>query len=356
MSDKRSEAERLYGRVAALVTRPVSLMEVCGTHTMAISRSGLRNRLPGDLRLISGPGCPACVTPCELIDTAIAMSRELGVTVLSFGDMIRVPGSTSSLERERAAGRDVRIVYSPFDGLRMAEAQRDRLFVFLGIGFETTSPLVAATLMRAAETSTSNFLILPAFKLVPPAMNALVQSGRARIDGFLCPGHVSAIIGCAPYEPIASDMGVPCVVTGFEASDVLEGVVMTLEQIAEGRSEVEVQYSMAVPPEGNPTAAALAAAAFRPCDSNWRGIGSIPSSGLELNDEYAVFDARGRIDVEIFPALDPADGCSCGDVMSGLLAPPECPLFGTACDPSHPVGPCMVSSEGACAAYHRYGG
>jgi hydrogenase expression/formation protein HypD len=353
---KASAAERLFSRVHELTRRPVSLMEVCGTHTMAICRHGLRARLPKNLRLISGPGCPACVTPCDQIDAAVAMSAEPGVTLVTFGDMLRVPGSTSSLERERADGRDIRVVYSPLDGLNMATEEPDRLFVFLGIGFETTSPLVAATLVRAAELHARNFLLIPAFKLVPPAMAALVRGKETKIDGFLCPGHVSAIIGSAPYEEISSAMGVPCVITGFEALDILEGIAMSLEQIAGGRSQVEIQYSRAVPQNGNPEAMKLAASVFRPCDSQWRGIGFIPNSGLELNEEFAAFNARGRIEVEIRGAPDLQEGCSCGEVMTGLLTPFECPLFGSACDPSHPIGPCMVSSEGACAAYHRYGG
>jgi hydrogenase expression/formation protein HypD len=339
----------------ARVRHPVSIMEVCGTHTMAIGRHGLRSRLPAGLRLISGPGCPACVTPCELIDTAIVMSREPGVTLLSFGDMMRVPGTQSTLSREKAAGHDIRVIYSPSDALDLAEAEKERLFVLLGIGFETTSPSVAAMLIDARDKAARNIFVLPAFKLVPPAMAALVSNRRALIDGFLCPGHVSAIIGCGPYESLAHDMSVPCVITGFEALDILKGVVMLLEQIDSERAAVEVQYTRAVPRMGNPTAMDLSARVFRPCDSYWRGIGLISKSGLELRDDYAVYDARARIDVEAPPARDLAEGCSCGDVMSGLLAPTECPLFGKACDPCHPVGPCMVSSEGACAAYHRYG-
>jgi len=350
------EAEQRYGRIAELVTRPLALMEVCGTHTMAISKAGLRSRVPRPLRLLSGPGCPVCVTPREQIDQAIAMAREPGVVVASFGDMLRVPGATSSLERERAAGARVQIVYSPVDALALAQDIPDQLVVFIGVGFETTSPTVAATLVRAAEAAVDNFYVLPAFKLVPPAMAALLAGGGARIDGFICPGHVTAIIGSAAYRPLCDQHHIPCVVTGFEVLDILDGVTMLLEQIATGRAAVEVQYRRAVTDAGNTTARALLERVFRVCDSSWRGIGTIPGSGLELAPEFERFDARRRIPVEVAPAPGFDRGCACGEVMRGLLLPPDCPLFGQACVPAHPVGPCMVSSEGACAAYHRYGG
>jgi hydrogenase expression/formation protein HypD len=348
-------AEHYYDEIKALVQHPISLMEVCGTHTMAISRFGLRARLPESLRLISGPGCPVCVTSCEQIDQAIGMAREPGVTIMSFGDVMRVPGSESSLERERACGRSVRVIYSPFDALQYAMRNPDQTVVLVGIGFETTSPTVAATLVRATEMRVGNFLVLPAFKLVVPAMAALVAERGSRIDGFLCPGHVSAIIGSAPYEPLARKHRVPCVVTGFEAVDILEGIAMLLRQIATGRSEVEVQYRRAVPREGNPAALDLLARVFRPCDAQWRGIGVIPASGLDLSRAFQAFDARQAVPVEVPAGLDLPEGCSCGEVMKGLLSPSECALFGTACTPTQPVGPCMISSEGACAAYMRYG-
>jgi len=330
-------------------------MEVCGTHTMAIGRSGIRSRLPGDLRLISGPGCPVCVTPCAVIDRAVAMSREAGVSVMTFGDMMRVPGTASTLDRERAEGRDVRIIYSPIDALKYAEDHPDRIVVLIGIGFETTSPTIAATLVRAKEQGTENFFVLPAFKRIPPAMALLAADKEAMIDGFICPGHVSAVIGSEAYRPIARDPGVPCVVTGFEALDILEGVEMLLAQISEGRSDVEIQYRRAVPVEGNPAALAVLRRVFRVTDGDWRGIGTIADSGLELSDEFRMFDAARRVPVRVSAVQDLPDGCSCGDVMKGLKIPIECPLFGKACVPQHPVGPCMVSGEGACAAYHRYG-
>jgi hydrogenase expression/formation protein HypD len=351
-----AEADQYYDRIMALVQRPTSLMEVCGTHTMAISRFGLRARMPKYLRLISGPGCPVCVTSCRQIDQAIAMARETGVTVMSFGDMIRVPGSESSLDSERAKGRDVRVIYSPFDALRYAMRKPKQNIVLVGIGFETTSPSVAATLVRAAELRVRNFFVLPAFKLVVPAMAALVAENGFCVDGFLCPGHVSAIIGSAPYRALAETYHVPCVVTGFEAMDILKGVTMLLEQIVDGRSEVEVEYRRAVPQEGNPTALALLERVFRRHDARWRGLGVIPGSGLELSDEYAAFDARSRVPTKVPAVPDLPKGCSCGEVMQGLRIPTECSLFGMACTPARPVGPCMISGEGACAAYMRYGG
>jgi hydrogenase expression/formation protein HypD len=356
MKTQRVKAETLYSKIEQLAHRHASLMEVCGTHTMAIGRFGIRSRLPENLRLISGPGCPVCVTPCAIIDYAVAMSREPGVSIMTFGDMMRVPGTDSTLDRERAEGRDIHIVYSPMDALHYAEKHPTRVVVFIGIGFETTSPTVAATLVRAMEQRITNFHVLPAFKCIPPAMALLAGDGHANIDGFICPGHVSAVIGSEAYRPIAHDMGVPCVVTGFEALDILEGVDMLLTQINEGRSDVEIQYRRAVPANGNPAALALLHRVFRTTDCEWRGIGSIANSGLELSEEFHVFDACVRVPVAVSTKQDLPDGCSCGDVMKGLKIPTSCPLFGNACVPNHPVGPCMVSSEGACAAYHCYGG
>ncbi len=352
----RQGAERAYEAIAGLVRAPVQLMEVCGTHTMAISRFGIRSRIPKQLRLLSGPGCPVCVTPGATIDQLVAMAGEPGVVITTFGDMMRVPGTTSSLEQARALGRDIRMVYSPMDALELAQQLPDKVVVLMGVGFETTSPTIAATVVKAKQRGATNFVVLPAFKLVPPAMAALLSSREARIDGFICPGHVSAIIGTAPYEPLARDYHVSCVVTGFEALDVLDGVVMLLRQLREERAEVEVQYSRAVPKEGNPTALELMGRVFRVVDGIWRGIGRIPATGLEFRGEFSEFDARKRIPVQVNEqAADLPNGCDCGEVMRGLKVPPECRLYGKGCTPSHPVGPCMVSTEGACAAYYRYG-
>jgi hydrogenase expression/formation protein HypD len=354
-SDLRARAEGCYERIEQLVSKPVSLMEVCGTHTMAISRFGIRARVPAQLKLLSGPGCPVCVTPASQIDHMLAMAREPGVVLATFGDMMRVPGSSSSLQQERSAGRDIRVVYSPFDAMELARAEPSRVVVFAGVGFETTSPTIAATMVRALESGVRNFCVYPAFKVVPPAMEALVASGEARIDGYICPGHVSTILGSAAYEPIAARCKVPCVVTGFEALDVLQGVILLLEQLAAGRAEVQVQYARAVSREGNVTALALLRRVFRSCDAAWRGIGVIPGTGLEPADEFESMDARRRLAVPPpTGSIDLPDGCGCGEVMRGLKVPTDCAMFGAACTPSRPIGPCMVSTEGACAAWYRY--
>jgi hydrogenase expression/formation protein HypD len=354
--DPRARADELVARIQAALPRPLSLMEVCGTHTMAIGHHGLRSRMPAGLRLVSGPGCPVCVTPGEDVDRAIAMAQQPGVIVTTFGDMMKVPGTHGSLAKARAEGARVQVVYSPIDALRIAQENPDHKVVFVGIGFETTTPTIAATMIRAKRAGVPNFFVLPAFKVVPEAMEALVLSPRTNIDGFICPGHVSALIGLAPYAPLAEKYGVPCVVTGFEALDILEGVAMLVEQIAAGEARVENQYKRAVPPGGNPQAMAVIRQVLQPCDAMWRGVGVIPGTGLEPRPEYASMDARVHVPVEIPPPADLPAGCSCGAVMLGLLLPDECPLFGKACTPASAVGPCMVSSEGACAAYFKYGG
>jgi len=347
--------DELLSMIHELAAEPVSLMEVCGTHTMAIGRFGLRSMMPPGLALLSGPGCPVCVTPRADIDRVIAMSVEPGVTVVTFGDMMRVPGSCGSLALARASGADVRVIYSPVDAIDVAAGDPARLVVLFGVGFETTSPTIAVTLTLAARLGVRNLLLYPAFKLVPPAMEAICSSGATAIDGFICPGHVSAVIGSGPYEPIASEHGIPCVIAGFEARDILEAVAMLLGQIAQCRHEVEIQYTRAVPPQGNPRARAALEEVLVTCDAEWRGIGPIPRSGLTLGPGFAGLDARTRIAVEPEQAAPEPEGCACGEVMRGIIVPPECPLFGGACVPESPVGPCMVSGEGACAAYMRYG-
>ncbi len=354
-AERRALTHSLLAMIHGLVSGPVTLMEVCGTHTMAIGRHGLRSLLPPELRLLSGPGCPVCVTPCRQIDECIAMAREPGVTITTFGDMMRVPGTSSSLSEERSRGRDVRVVYSAADALEIARSEPTRLVVFFGIGFETTSPTVASTLVQAAERGIHNYQVLPAFKLVTPAMDALAGGGQTRIDGFICPGHVSAIIGSSAYEAIASRYGIPCVITGFDALDILQGVAMLLEQRAEARAEVQIQYTYAVPPAGNRTAIGLMDRVFRRGDASWRGIGPIPGSGMILAPEFSGHDALACVPVEVDDGPDLPDGCQCGEVLRGLIEPARCRLFGKACTPSRPVGPCMVSTEGACAAHHRFG-
>ena len=392
--------QRLAERVRAMRVPPAALMEVCGTHTVAIARYGLRQALPAGVRLISGPGCPVCVTPQEQIDHFIALGRGAGAppakaqasggasenappyrtTLATFGDMVRVPGSVESLERARADGVEVLVVYSPLDAVAAAERRPEHQVVFFGIGFETTAPAVALAIKEARRKRLGNFSVLVAHKLIPPAMMALVgracprppQSGPGRepgfaakgqeasscptvqVDGFLCPGHVSVIIGSKAYEPVAA-RGKPCVVAGFEPADILRGIEMLLCQLAEGRSEVEIEYSRAVRREGNRRAQELLAEVFRPVDARWRGLGEIPSSGLALREEFGEFDATKRFLVKVAPAAEPP-GCRCGEVLRGAIEPQECPLFGEACTPANPVGACMVSSEGACQAWHRYRG
>ena len=340
-------------RLVAGCNRTMTFMEVCGTHTMSIYQYGIRSLLPAEVRLISGPGCPVCVTPVGYIDKAVAYSRMPGTIIATFGDMLRVPGSTSSLQEERARGADVRIVYSPLDAVKLAERNRDRRVVFLGIGFETTAPTIAGSILAAAEAGVGNYFVLASHKTIPGPMEVLTADPDLGLDGYLCPAHVSAIIGADAYRPLVDKCGVACVVTGFEPTDVLQGLTMLVRQVIEGRSDVEIQYSRVVRPEGNLKAQEILSRVFVPCDSVWRGIGAIPGSGLAIADAFAHFDAERQIPVEIEESREPA-GCRCGDILRGKVGPAECPLFGTGCTPESPVGACMVSSEGTCAAAYKY--
>lgn len=346
-------ARGLAALIAKHATRPMKIMEVCGTHTVAIARFGLREMMPEGVTLLSGPGCPVCVTANRDIDLAIEIGRQPGVVLTTFGDMMKVPGSHSSLSREKAAGRDVRIVYSPLDAVELAASHPDAQIVFLGVGFETTAPTVAAALLAAEARGLGNFTVLSVHKTVPGALEAIVNDPEVAIDGFILPGHVSTIIGPEPYRFLASEYGVPGVATGFEPIDVLQGVAMLVRQVSEGRAEIEVAYRRGVSADGNPTARERIKEVFRPCDAEWRGIGVIPGTGLELRERFAAFDAAKRFDVT---PPEPRDipGCQCGDVLRGVVLPYECRLFGKGCTPEHPIGPCMVSSEGSCAAYYRY--
>ena len=348
----RRAAEAADARPGAL---PLTIMEVCGTHTVAIFRHGVRQLLPPGVRLLSGPGCPVCVTPNGEIDQAIALVGAPGVTLTTFGDMLRVPGSRSSLQQARAGGADVRIVYSPLDAVRLAQSAPDRQVVFFAVGFETTSPAVAGALVEARRLGLRNFSAFSAHKLIPPAMRLLLESGETRIDGFLCPGHVSAIIGARPYEFIARDYGVPCVVAGFEPLDVLQAIDMLVAQVAAREARVEIQYRRTVRWEGNPAALRCLDEVFEPHDVAWRGLGVIPRSGLRLRPSYQELDAALRFPVETPPARE-HPGCLCGAVLRGAKEPPECKLFGRTCTPEHPIGPCMVSTEGTCAAWYQYSG
>lgn len=353
----RDIVQGLAARIRELAsgrTEPMTFMEVCGTHTMSIYQYGIRSLLPPQVRLISGPGCPVCVTPVGYVDHAIACARLPETVITTFGDMLRVPGSSSSLMQERARGADVRIVYSPLDAVSLAARHPEKKVIFLGVGFETTAPTIAGSIIAAAAHGLKNFFVLTAHKTIPIPMRVLSSDPELGIDGYLCPAHVSTVIGGDAYRFLAEEHGVPCVATGFEPADVMHGVAMLVRQVVEGRSAVEIQYSRFVSREGNPKAQALLEEVFTPGDAAWRGIGVIPGSGLEIAPKYAAFDAAKAIAVEVEAAREP-QGCLCGEVLKGKVAPFDCPLFGKACTPENPVGACMVSSEGSCAAAHKYG-
>lgn len=334
--------------------RPVRFMEVCGTHTMAAFRSGLRSLLPENVSLLSGPGCPVCVTPNGYIDAAVALSRQPGVVITTFGDLVRVPGSVSSLEQERARGAAVEVVYSPLDALALARRHPERTVVFLAVGFETTAPGVALVVRSAQRERLRNFAVLCSLKTMPAPMRALAAGGEVAIDGFLCPGHVSVVTGAGAFAFLAEEFGLPCVVAGFETLDMVVGIGLLLRQLVEGRAEVEIEYQRAVSWEGNRQAQRLIAEVFAPAATEWRGLGVIAESGLRLREEYAEQDAALRFGLDLAGSPAPP-GCRCGDVLRGALTPLDCPLFDRRCTPVNPQGPCMVSSEGACAAYWRYG-
>jgi len=350
--------EDLAHGIAALaraIGRPVRLMEVCGTHTVAIFRHGIRALLPASVELLSGPGCPVCVTAAADIEAAILLAKRGTAALATFGDMMRVPGRRDSLAEARAAGADVRVVYSPLDALALAARDPGREIVFFATGFETTSPLVAGTLAEAERRGIANFSVFPVHKTVPPALRALLDSGEVRVDGFILPGHVCTVTGTAPFSFLPEDFGKASVVTGFDAGDILAGIGMLLAQLAAGSPRVEIQYASVVRPEGNPRAREILGRFFAPCDAHWRGIGTIPGSGLKLREAFAHRDAVLRFAIDRPEVPDPA-ACRCGSVLKGIVSPPECQLFGRACTPERPVGACMVSSEGSCAAYYKYGG
>ncbi|MFQ9741424.1 MAG: hydrogenase formation protein HypD [Slackia sp.] len=346
-------ARGLIESIQALAPEQATLMEVCGTHTVTIARNGIRDLMPEGCRLASGPGCPVCVTSNHDIDAVIALARIPNVILTTFGDMTRVPGSTSSLLKEQADGRDVRIVYSPLDALTIAKENPDRPVVFVGVGFETTTPLVAMAIKRAAAMGLENFSAYAAHKNMPGALDVLMGDPDLKVDALILPGHVSTIIGVKPYQFLAEKYGIPGVVTGFEPLDVLQGIAMLMRQLHEGRAEIENAYARGVMPEGNPVALAAIDDVFEACTATWRGLGPIEGSGYRIREQYAQFDALRRFEPEIEETREPR-GCRCGDVLRGIMAPNECPLFRTVCSPENPVGPCMVSSEGSCAAYFRY--
>lgn len=346
-------ARKLIAAIRSESHKPARLMEVCGTHTVSIFRHGIRELLPPAIELISGPGCPVCVTATEDIDQAIKLAQIPEVLVTSFGDLLRVPGSHSSLQQERAVGADVRIVYSTFDALKLARENPFRKVVFLAIGFETTAPTIAAAVAEADRLNLTNFCILAAHKLLPPALGALLGIGELNLQGFIYPGHVTTIIGTEAYEQVAREHGLPGVVCGFEPVDILETILLLVRQIEKNEARVEIQYQRGATAQGNPKARELLYQVFEPCSAVWRGLGAIPESGLTLRPAYRRFAAEDVFDLQVPPAKD-HPGCGCGEVLRGMITPLECPLFRKACTPESPIGPCMVSTEGTCAAYFKY--
>lgn len=347
-------ARAIVSRIRAAVRKPWSIMEVCGGQTHTILRYGLDELLPSEITLIHGPGCPVCVTPIEVIDLAVELSKHPKTTLCSFGDMLRVPGSGSDLFDARAAGADVRVVYSPLDALELARREPAREVVFLAVGFETTAPTTAMAVFQAARLKLSNFSVIAAHVRVPPAIEAILTAPGNRVDGFLAAGHVCTVMGTDEYRPIVDRYRVPIIVTGFEPLDLLQGVAMCVAQLEAGRAELENQYVRSVRTEGNRAARALIAEVFAPIDRRWRGLAVLPNSGLGLTPRFAAYDAIRKFGLAVRPADEP-EQCRAGEVLRGLLKPPQCPAFGRACTPDHPLGAPMVSAEGACAAYFRAG-
>ncbi|OGN99739.1 MAG: hydrogenase formation protein HypD [Chloroflexi bacterium RBG_13_52_12] len=346
--------KKLLDRIRRRSRKPARLMEFCGGHTAAIFKHGLRQLLPANIEMLSGPGCPVCVTAAADLDKAIALGKIPGVIITSFGDMVRVPGSRSSLQKAKAEGADVRIVYSAQDALTIARDNPQKSVVFIGIGFETTAPTIAASVLQAERENIKNYYVLSLHKVCPPIMKAILDLGEVRLDGIICPGHVSAVIGSRPYQFIADDYHIACAVSGFEPVDILLAVDRLIEQIESGKPEVEIAYRRGVKPEGNPAALKLMDSVFEVGDADWRGIGIVAASGLQLKRHYERFDAAKNYDIKTSPAKEPK-GCICGAVLRGVSTPNDCKLFRAACTPEHPVGPCMVSSEGSCATYYQYG-
>ena len=345
--------QRWLDRIQKRSTQPVRLMEFCGGHTHAIARFGLRRLLPSSVQLLAGPGCPVCVTSSRDLDTALSIAHLPEVILTTFGDMLRVPGSHGSLERARAGGADVRMVYSTLDALAIARSNPGRAVVFLGVGFETTAPTVAAAVLQAEAEGLANFSILSLHKLTPPAMRAILDTGEVRVSGIIGPGHVTTIIGPEAWRFLPRDYRMPCAIAGFEPLDILQAIWALVDMVEGEAPDVRNAYSRSVRPKGNRVAQQLMERVFRTADAEWRGLGTLARSGLILSDKYASFDAARRFPVKAEASREPA-GCLCGQVLRGITTPPECPLFGKACRPEHPVGPCMVSGEGACAAYMQY--
>lgn len=354
MEDSQDKAGFLLAEIERLAVRPMRLMEVCGTHTVAIFRAGIRQLLPAGVELVSGPGCPVCVTADDYIDEAIAYARQEDVILTTFGDMLKVPGSASSLAQAQAEGADIRVLYSPLESLDIAKENPGKKVVFLAVGFETTAPTAAATVLEAAAQQLDNFFVLTAHKLVPPALKALLADPQVRVDGFILPGHVCAVAGEAPYRFLPEKYHMPAVISGFEPLDILQTVYCLVRQICRQQPALENTYRRVVRPEGNPAARQIMAEVYEVCDAEWRGIGPLANSGLQVRPQYREFDARAAIGLTV-PRPKGNSRCRCGEVLRGIITPRECPLFGKGCSPRRPVGACMVSVEGACAAWYKYG-
>jgi len=342
----------LSKQIKKLSKKKIKLMEVCGGHTMSIQKFGLPYLLPETVELISGPGCPVCVTSRGFIDRAVAYSRLEDVIITTYGDLIRVPGSTSTLEKERGSGADIRIVYSILDALEIAKANPEKKIVFLGIGFETTAPSSAAGIIKARMAGIKNFYVYSAHKVMPPAMEQLIDDG-VKIDGYIGPGHVSTITGKGIYEPIPEKYGLGVAISGFEPLDLMEAILMLVKQIENDDQKVEIQYTRAVKPEGNIRAQQMLDEVFEYGDDWWRGLGVLPNSGLKIRNTYSMHDSEKNIEVEVESLIEPK-GCICGDILRGVKKPKDCKLFAKGCTPSNPVGSCMVSNEGTCQAYYLY--
>ena len=348
-------AKRLAGEIARLADRPLRIMEVCGGHTHTIFRYGIEALLPAHVTMIHGPGCPVCVIPLGRLDDAMSIAARPNVILTTFGDAMRVPGSKMSLQQAKAAGADVRMVYSPLDALKIARERPEREVVFFALGFETTAPSTAMTVLQAQRQGIGNFSLFSNHILIVPALRTLLDAPDMQLDGFIGPGHVSTVIGARPYDFVSRTYGKPVVISGFEPLDVLQSVYMVVKQIVESRAEVENQYTRAVFPDGNRKALDVIDEVFEPrAFFEWRGLGSLPRSGLKLRARYAAFDAERKFDLPGLQIADPK-ACQCGDILKGALKPWECKVFGSACTPETPIGACMVSSEGACAAYYNYG-
>ena len=349
-------AEKIIKAMEALPLGNVNIMEVCGTHTMAIAKAGIKSVLPENVKLLSGPGCPVCVTPGEVIDKILELAMGKNVVIATYGDMVRVPGSTpgDSLQRRRALGAKIQIVYSPVDAVEYAENNPDKQVIFLGVGFETTAPGTAAAVLTAKERGVKNFSVYSMLKTVEPALRALTSMDSFNVQGFLCPGHVGSIIGEEGFRFLTEELKIPAVISGFEPEDILFAAYLLLKQIAEGKPRVQNEYERAVSKEGNVLAQKMINECFIKRDDIWRGLGLIPMSGLGFREELSEFDAEKRFDLT--PAEPKPTACRCGEVITGRLSPCDCPMFGKRCTPEDPVGPCMVSSEGACAAAYKYQG